>query len=137
MSKRAKSTLYSATCSSYAGVYHVVFRAESALSPNDIARRSAMLRDLLVDEITVDDIPAIRESQAARLMHFLLRRYPPLTTIVIALQWRGDDRVLRPAASRFFVVVDRALRPRKSLENGTYIGSLFTPRLAPVTHVCL
>ncbi|KAG2981941.1 hypothetical protein PC116_g13207 [Phytophthora cactorum] len=54
-----------------------------------------MLRDLDVNDIIVDNVPAIRERRAARLVSFLLRRFPPLTAIVISLQWRGNARVIR------------------------------------------
>ncbi|KAG1709425.1 hypothetical protein DVH05_020080 [Phytophthora capsici] len=44
------------------------------------------MRDLIVNDIDVDDVPEERELYAARVMRRLLRRYSPLETIVIALQ---------------------------------------------------
>ncbi|KAG1712509.1 hypothetical protein DVH05_000252 [Phytophthora capsici] len=66
------------------------------------------MRDLIVNNIDVDDVPEERELYAARVMRRLLRHYSPLEAIVIALQWRGNNRVLRVKdAPQFLLLIQR------------------------------
>ncbi|KAF4040513.1 DDE superfamily endonuclease [Phytophthora infestans] len=66
------------------------------------------MRDLIANDIDVDDVPEERELYAARVMRRLLRRYSPLEAIVIALQWRGKSRVLRVKdALQFLLLIQR------------------------------
>ncbi|ETI50574.1 hypothetical protein F441_05906 [Phytophthora nicotianae CJ01A1] len=64
------------------------------------------MRDVEVQEITVDVLPADRERYAAHVMKYLLRRFTPLRAVVIALQWRGNNRVIRGKdAGKFLLLI--------------------------------
>lgn len=90
-----------------------------------------MLRDLCVEDIVVDDVPAIRECCAARLMRYLLRSYPPLTAVVIALQWRDNERVLRPADTRVLLTLIERWGAKKAWRMAVLSG-FFLHRDLPV-----
>ncbi|POM80631.1 Pectinesterase [Phytophthora palmivora] len=53
------------------------------------------MRNVDIHDITVDALPVDREQYAVCVVKYLLRRFSPLRAIVLALQWRGNNRVIR------------------------------------------
>ncbi|POM62172.1 hypothetical protein PHPALM_28700 [Phytophthora palmivora] len=89
------------------------------------------MRNVDIHDITVDALPADRGQNAVCVMKYLLRRFSPLRAIVLALQWRGNNRVIRSKDAGKFLLLIRRLGRRRAWEIALSLG-YFLHRDLPV-----
>ncbi|KAF4131269.1 DDE superfamily endonuclease [Phytophthora infestans] len=92
------------------------------------------MRDLIVNDIDVDDVAEERELYAARVMRRLLWRYSPIEAIVIALKWRGNNRVLRVKDAPQFLPLIRRYGGDYAWRDAASLG-YFLHRDLPTLHM--
>ena len=92
---------------------------------NRVLWKMNYIRNALVGDIDVDDMPLHRELLAAVRMKRLMKRYPPGKAVALALLLRGADRIVKWEDAVLLAVMIRRLGPdrafKHALEHGMFL----------------